>query len=92
MAKSARVSSGGSSAARRDNRDVAGIVGAVVILALLIAFVLDNSNTVRVGFVFFHADVSLIWVLLIAAFLGGVIDRLVIMLRRRRKARPSPNG
>jgi uncharacterized integral membrane protein len=92
MAKSAQVSSGGSSAARRDNRDVAGIVGAVVILALLIAFVLDNSNTVRVGFVFFHADVSLIWVLLIAAFLGGVIDRLVIMLRRRRKARPSPNG
>ena len=47
------------------------IVVAVVALALLIAFVLDNSQTVRVGFVFFNANVSLIWVLLIAAFLGG---------------------
>jgi uncharacterized integral membrane protein len=60
-------------------------VVAVVGLILLIAFVLDNSRTVRVGFVFFNADVSLIWVLLIAAFLGALVDRLVILVGQRRK-------
>ena len=70
---------------KRENRDVVRIVVALVALALLIAFVLDNSQTVRVGFVFFNANVSLIWVLLIAAFLGGLVDRLIILLRQRRK-------
>jgi uncharacterized integral membrane protein len=61
------------------------IVAAAVALVLLVAFVLANSHTVKVGFVFFSARISLIWVLLIAAVLGAVVDRLVIMLRRRRK-------
>ena len=62
-------------------REIARIVVAVLALVLLIAFVLDNSHTVKVGFVFFNAKVSLIWVLLIAAFLGALVDRLVILLR-----------
>jgi len=70
---------------KRDNREIVRIVVAVVGLALLVAFVLDNSKTVRVGFVFFNANVSLIWVLLIAAFLGALVDRLIIILRQRRK-------
>jgi uncharacterized integral membrane protein len=82
MAKSAEVAGGGG---KRDARDIARIVVAVVGLILLIAFVLDNSRTVRVGFVFFNADVSLIWVLLIAAFLGALVDRLVILVGQRRK-------
>jgi len=58
---------------------------------LLIAFVLDNSRTVKVGFVFFSTRISLIWVLLIAAFLGALVDRLVILIRqRRRKGRSRP--
>jgi uncharacterized integral membrane protein len=81
---------GGASPARppakkRDTREIVRIVAAAVILVLLVAFVLDNSQTVRVGFIFFNADVSLIWVLLITAVLGAVIDRLVILLRQRRK-------
>jgi uncharacterized integral membrane protein len=66
-------------------RENVRIVGAAVALVLLVAFVLDNSKTVKVGFVFFSADISLIWVLLIAAVLGALVDRLVILLRRRRK-------
>jgi uncharacterized integral membrane protein len=54
-------------------------------LVLLIAFVLDNSQTVKVGFVFFNTELSLIWVLLIAALLGALVDRLVIYLSQRRK-------
>ena len=88
MAKGATVPTDGSAKGKRSAREITRIVVAVVALILLIAFVLDNSNTVRVGFVFFKADVSLIWVLLIAAFLGALVDRLVILIgQRRRKSR-----
>jgi uncharacterized integral membrane protein len=70
---------------KRDRRDLIRLVVAVVALALLVAFVLDNSQTVTVGFVFVNTRISLIWVLLIAAFLGALVDRLVILLRQRRK-------
>jgi uncharacterized integral membrane protein len=69
-------------------REIARIVGAIVGLVVLIAFILDNSQTVRVGFVIFHSNVSLIWALLIAAILGALVDRLVILVRRHRKAGP----
>ena len=72
---------------RRSNREVARLVVAGVGLILLIAFVLDNSQTVSVGFVFFSTKLSLIWVLLIAALLGALVDRLVIYLSQRRKRR-----
>jgi uncharacterized integral membrane protein len=87
MAKSAQSPGDRSPRAKRDNREIVRIVAAVVALALLIAFVLDNSQTVRVGFVFFNANVSLIWVLLIAAFLGALVDRLVILMGQRRRRR-----
>lgn len=57
-----------------------GRVAAAVIVILLIAFVVDNTNKVRVGFVFFHAEVSLIWVLIITALLGLVVG---VLLGRR---------
>jgi uncharacterized integral membrane protein len=58
----------------------------VVIVALLIAFVVDNSETVAVGFIFFTAHVSLIWVLVVTALLGALADRLVQLRSRRRRA------
>ncbi len=72
-------------ARKRNPRDVARLVVSGVALVLLVAFVIDNSNTVKVGFVFFSAEVSLIWVLLIVAVLGALVDRLVIYLGQRRK-------
>jgi len=81
---------GGSPARKRERKDIARLVVSGLALVLLIAFVIDNSDTVKVGFVFFNAEVSLIWVLLIAAVLGALVDRLVIFLgQRRRKARAS---
>ena len=74
---------------RRSNREMARLVGAAIALALLVAFVLDNSQSVTVGFVFFSTRLSLIWVLIIAAVLGAATDRLVILLRARRKAKRS---
>jgi uncharacterized integral membrane protein len=67
-------------------------VVAVVGLVLLVAFVLDNSQTVKVGFVFVSTDLSLIWVLLIAAVLGALVDRLVILLGQRRRKRVAARG
>jgi hypothetical protein len=37
--------------------------------------------------VLFSAHVSLIWVLIITAVLGAAVDRLVILLRARRKSK-----
>jgi uncharacterized integral membrane protein len=76
---------GRASGKKRDNREIVRIAVATIGLVLLVAFVLDNSRTVKVGFVFFSTNISLIWVLLIAALLGALVDRLVILIRQRRK-------
>ena len=78
-------SAGRSAEKKRETREVVRLVAAGIGLIVLVAFVLDNSQTVKVGFVFFSTELSLIWVLLIAAVLGAVVDRLVILLRQRRK-------
>jgi uncharacterized integral membrane protein len=40
-------------------------------------FVAQNAGQVRVDFVFFSANVRLIWVFLICGVIGGIIDRLL---------------
>ena len=77
---------------KRENREIVRLVVAGVGLVLLIAFVLDNSHTVTVGFVFFSTRLSLIWVLLIAAVLGALVDRLVILVTQRRRKAASKAG
>ncbi len=78
----------GVEARARNPREIARIVGIVVALFLLVGFVIDNSQTVKVGFIFFSKEISLIWALLIAALLGAIVDRLVIFRRQRHKAEP----
>jgi uncharacterized integral membrane protein len=97
MASSGRSSGSGverhgaSGAEKRDPKEIARLVGAAVILIYLIAFIVENSQTVEVHFVFWTAHVSLIWALLIAAVLGVAVDRLVIYRRRQRaKSEPKP--
>jgi uncharacterized integral membrane protein len=80
--------SDGSPAAKRDKRDNREIIRLVVFglaLVLLIAFIIGNSKDVKVNFVFFHTSTSLIWVILVSAVLGVLVDRLVIALGKRRK-------
>jgi len=79
--------SGPPSERTRETREVARLVVFGLGLILLIAFVVGNSASVKVNFVFFNHEASLIWVILIAALLGVLIDRLVIALGRRRKSR-----
>ena len=77
--------SGGPSGTKRDNREIARLAVFALGLVLLIAFIIGNSNDVKVNFVFFHHSTSLIWVILVSAVLGVLVDRLVIALRKRRK-------
>ena len=70
--------------ASRDTRETARIVAAVVIAALLIAFVVDNTREVRVGFVFADKNTRLIYVLIITAIVGALLDRLWQRSRRNR--------
>ena len=87
-----RGPSGRSSGRKRETREIVRITAAVVGLIVLVAFVLDNSQTVKVGFVFFSTKISLIWVLLIAAVLGALVDRLVILVTQRRRKAASKAG
>jgi uncharacterized integral membrane protein len=73
---------------KQSRRDIVRMVIFALGLVLLIAFVLANSHQVKVGFVVTSTRLSLIWVLLIAAVLGALVDRLVILLRQRRKKAP----
>ena len=70
-------------AARR--KELVRLVGGVAIVAVLVAFVIDNSHRVTVGFVLFEKRVALIWVLLVTAVLGAVADRLLQAAWKRRK-------
>jgi uncharacterized integral membrane protein len=70
--------------ASRDPKQVTAWVIVVLAAAWLIAFIVSNSQDVRVSFVFGHVTLSLIWVMVICAVIGGLLAILVPRLRRRR--------
>jgi uncharacterized integral membrane protein len=76
---------GGSIPAKRDIKDIVRLIVFGLGLVLLIAFIIGNSATIKVNFVFFDARASLIWVILLSAVLGLLVDRLIIAVGRRRK-------
>ena len=62
--------------AEHDKRERARLVAALVLLALLVAFVLMNTTEVKVSFVFFDHRTRLIYVFIVTTALGVVLDRL----------------
>ncbi len=68
----------------RSKREATRLVVAVVLLALLVAFVIDNTRYVTVGFVFADHNTRLIYVLVVTAVIGAILDRLWIRARRNR--------
>ena len=69
----------------RDRGDTARIIVAVVIAAAVVAFVVDNIDSVKVGFVFTDKKIPLIFVLVATALIGAILDRLVQYAVRRRR-------
>jgi uncharacterized integral membrane protein len=56
---------------------VAKVVVGLGILAILILFIVWNSQRVPVNYVFFKAHNRLIWVMLVCALLGGILGFIV---------------
>ena len=64
------------------------IVGLLAAIAYSIAFVASNTDTIKIDFVFWTADVKLIWEILLLLAIGLVGGILVSQLyRHRRRAR-----
>jgi len=64
-------------------RFYARLILLVLLVAYAVAFVLENSKRVRVSFVFAHANVSLIWLILLALAVGLLGGLLLPRLERR---------
>jgi uncharacterized integral membrane protein len=68
-------------------RRILTLVGLGLIGLYLLLFIILNANDVQVSFVFFSADVSLIWVILLSVVLGAIAGPLLMRLLRRRFVR-----
>ena len=66
----------------RDRRQLVPVIIAALVAIWLVAFILSNSETVRVSFVFVHLSLSLIWVMLICTVLGAVLAWALPRFRR----------
>ena len=63
------------------------LLGLVLIVAYVIAFVLENRSPVRLHFVLATAHVSLIWLILLSLGIGLLAGLLLSQLYRRRHRR-----
>lgn len=84
------ATAGHQEARRLQGRDVKRIVVVVIlvlVLAWLIAFIVSNSEHVKVSFVFGDVSLSLIWVMIICAGLGALLAFAVPRVLRWRRQR-----
>jgi uncharacterized integral membrane protein len=58
-----------------------------VLIAYVIAFVLENRSSINIHFVFATARVSFIWLILLAIAIGVAAGILLAQLDRRRRRR-----
>jgi uncharacterized integral membrane protein len=59
----------------------------VLLVAYVIAFVIENKKSVNLHFVFATASVSLVWLILLSLAIGLVGGILLAQLERRRRRR-----
>ncbi|HYV60883.1 MAG TPA: lipopolysaccharide assembly protein LapA domain-containing protein [Acidimicrobiia bacterium] len=69
--------------AGRENRS--RLIVALVIAAVILVFAFQNTNHVRVSFLFFHWDARVIYLIIVSALLGALAAYLVGRLRRSRR-------
>ncbi len=62
----------------------ARLIAIVLLAAYAVAFVLENSKSVHLHFVFATANVSLVWLILLSLAVGFVVGILLSQLERRR--------
>jgi len=64
-----------------------GLLVLVLLVAYVIAFVIENKKSVNLHFVFATASVSLVWLILLSLAIGLVGGILLAQLERRRRRR-----
>ena len=79
---------------RRTRTDAAlnGFVGGAVVLILLIVFILQNTEQVKINYMFWGGRIALGIALLIAAVAGGLIGGALGMARTRQLRRRARRG
>jgi LPXTG-motif cell wall-anchored protein len=60
------------------------VAGLAAIVAYLVAFVAENNKSVKVHFVFYTGETSVIWLVLLSLAIGLVAGLLLSQLERRR--------
>ena len=61
------------------------LVGLLLVLAYIVAFVVKNDDEVALDFVFFSTETTLIWLILLNLGLGILLGVLLSQLYRRRR-------
>jgi uncharacterized integral membrane protein len=61
------------------------VAGLAAIVAYLVAFVAENNKSVKVHFVFYTGQTSVIWLVLLSLAIGLVAGLLLSQLERRRR-------
>jgi uncharacterized integral membrane protein len=81
-----RTSSAGGAPPSRtaEIKRLAVLVLIVLIAIWLVAFIVSNSESVKVSFVFGDVTLSLIWVMILCAVLGAFLAWAIPRFRRRR--------
>ncbi len=69
--------------AKEGNSQVGRLVVAAVIVIVVVWFAFANSQRVEVDYLLFSRDSRLVYVIIGAALLGAIADRLVQYRRRR---------
>jgi uncharacterized integral membrane protein len=64
------------------------LVGLALLVAYVIGFIIQNDEPVDVDFVFWTANSSLIWVILLSLAIGVIAGLLLSQLYRRRRGLP----
>jgi uncharacterized integral membrane protein len=62
------------------------LVGLLVIVAYVIAFIIKNSDRVKIDFVLFSTHTSLIWLIILLLAIGSIVGVLLSQLYRRRRS------
>jgi len=65
-------------------RRIALTGGVLLVLILALVFIVENSRQVPVSFVFFTAEISLIWVIVLSMAVGAALGVVIKRLVRRR--------
>ena len=63
------------------------LIALAVVVVLFVVFFLQNSEHLKIDFLFFEKDTTIRWSLLVAVVLGVLFDRIFTIWWRRRKRR-----